>query len=91
MHLREMTFYEIRNLIKRADFSKFGIVLIGSRNNIVRLFSKDGKISTAMYFNIMIMVEGIIRYIPGAKNRLKEIRIASRLGFFPNIFVVATK
>ena len=91
MHLREMTFREINILIRRAGFSKFGIVLINSRKQIVRLFSKDDKLSSLTYINIVILFERFIRFVPSLKLRLKAIRLISRIGFFPEIFVVATK
>jgi len=91
MHLREMTFHEIRSLARCAGFSRLGVVLIGSRNSIIKIFSKDKRISTDVYLEILILIERIIRFIPRSKNRIKAIRIASRLGFFPDIFVVAAK
>lgn len=91
MHLREMTFYEIKKLVEASCFSEFGFVLINARKLVNRLFSKDTVISTSLYIKLLIVVEGVIRYIPGRKNRLRAIRIASRVGFFPEIFVVAIK
>jgi len=91
MHLREMTFHETRKLINNSGFSKFGIVLIGARKIIIKMFSKDRMISTSFYFHSLILIEGIIRLIPGRKNRLSAIRMAARVGFFPDIFVVAIK
>ena len=91
MHLREMTFHEIRSLARSAGFSRLGVVLIGSRKIIIKIFSRDKRISTELYLKILVFVEHIIRFIPRPNNRIKAIRIASRLGFFPDIFVVATK
>jgi SAM-dependent methyltransferase len=91
MHLREMTFSEIRTLAKNADFRKLGIVLIDSRKTMIKLFSKDGETSIYQFLFLVIIVEKFIGSIPRGKYRLKAIQVASRLGLFPEIFVVATK
>lgn len=91
MHLREMTFDEVRDLARNAGFSRIELVVLDSRIAKNPLFSKDGKVSTPLYFSIVIMLEGIIKWIPKAGIRKKAIRMAARLGFFPSCFAVATK
>jgi len=91
VHLRELTFEEIRTLAKAARFTEVGVVLIGSRRKIRRLFSRDGNVSTSKYLDIAILIERIIRYVPSAKLQRLAIRTATYLGLFPGIFVVARK
>ncbi len=91
MHLREMTFYEIRKIVRRAGFSKVGIVLTGSRRSIIKIFSRDGKVSTSIFYALVIIMECFAASIPKLRYRKKVIKLISRFRIFPDIFIVASK
>jgi len=91
MHLREMTFQEIRTLSKTAGFTDVGVVLIDSRRKIRRLFSRGGNVSRPIYLDIVTLIEQTIGCVPRSKLQRLAIRTATYLGIFPGIFVVARK
>lgn len=91
MHLKEYTYQELKELLKRAGFKDIQAVL-RIPTKITQLFGIYVKPKASRtYLAYLCAIEKAISLIPHQTFRRKAVRLLMLILFFPNIFIIARK